>query len=122
MSQDLQMLVGGALGVIIQALYKISMIDKRSEGETYKSVLSMYLSGEWVTLLISFVVVGTCVYISSEYLTVTDLNKTGVFPALQYNVLLYIKTTFVCIGFCANTAAYAILGQVEKKIIDKTKE
>lgn len=118
------MFVGGLLGIFLHSLVKIRGINKRLPGESYKSVFVTYWKGEWVSVIISVVVVFTGMFISSEYLDVKESDKApgNLYEILQYKVATFLKTTFVVLGFCAQAAVNAFLGVTERKLQKKAKD
>lgn len=118
------MLIGGLLGIFLHSLVKIRGINRRLPNENYKSVFISYWKGEWTGVVISIGVVVTAMFISSEYLNIKDDDKTpgNIYEILQYKIAMFVKTTFVVVGYCADAALNAFLGVTEKKLQKKAQD
>lgn len=115
------MFIGGILGIFLHSLVKVRTINRRLDKENYQSVFVEFWKSEWASVSISIVTVLTCIFISSEYLNVKDEDKTpgNIYEILQYKIASFLKTTFVVVGYCANTVVNAFLGVTEKKLQKK---
>lgn len=118
------MFIGGLLGIFIHSLVKVRSINRRLVTENYRSVFIEYWKVEWGTVILSVVTVLTAMFISSEYLELKEGDKApaNLYEILQYKIATFVKTTFVVIGYCANTVINAFLGVTERKLAQKAKE
>ena len=107
----LQMLLGGLIGIALQTLVKVRNMNTRLPNETFVSVFKTYWSEDFASVLLSILTVAGSVFISSEWLGE---------KLLGYAVASYIKTSFVVVGYCANSVVSAFLGTTEKKLKDKS--
>lgn len=114
----LEMFIGGLIGIILHSLITIRKINKSIDQETYGSVFKKYWKMDWLALLTSFIALGAAIFISSEFLN-GDVDKPmpgNIGALLQFKIQTYLKTTFVIVGYCADSAVYAFLGSAESKI------
>lgn len=114
----LEMFIGGLIGIVLHVLVTVRKINKSIDTETYSSVFKKYWRMDWLSLLISFVALGAAIFISSEYLN-GDVDKPmpgNIGALLQYKIQTYLKTTFIVVGYCSDSAVYAFLGSAEAKI------
>lgn len=118
------MFAGGLLGIFIYALRKVKGIRKRLPDADYKTVFRQYWISEWNTVLTSVVVVIACIFISSEYLNIDANSPTpaGIASILKYKIATFIKTTFIVVGYCANSIVDAFLGTTEAILQKKAKD
>lgn len=124
MNHYLVMFIAGFIGVILHALIKIRGINRNLSSETYGSVFVAYWKMDWISLTTSIVVVFAAMFLSSEYLSMTDKDPIpgNITEMIQYKLASFIKTTFVVVGYCADSIVYAYLGTTEKKLKDKAKD
>jgi ABC-type Fe3+ transport system permease subunit len=118
------MLIGGLIGIFLHSLVKVRAINRRLPNENYKSVFSAYWQAEWVSVILSITVVFLAMFISSEYLGVSndEKNPGNLTELLQYKIAKFLKTTFAVLGYCADAALQAFFGVTEKKLQNKAKE
>lgn len=117
------MFIAGIFGIILHSLMTIRKINKSIESETYTSVFKKYWRMDWLSLVTAFIVLCTAVYISSDFLNVDpDKPMPGNLGALlQYKIITYIKTTFLVVGYCADSIVYSFLGSAEQKLKERAK-
>lgn len=115
------MFIAGLFGIFLHVLVKVNSINKKLATENYRSVFAQYWKTDWTVFILSLVAVGAAVFISSEWLNIKDTDKTpsSIAEIFQYKVVQFIKTTFVVIGYCADSAVGAYLGGAEQKLIKK---
>lgn len=114
----LEMLLGGMIGIILHSLITIRKINRSIETETYAGVFKKYWAMDWLAILTSFVALGAAIFISSEFLN-GDVDKPmpgNIGAILQFKIQTYLKTTFIIVGYCSDSAVYAFLGSAEAKI------
>jgi hypothetical protein len=122
------MFIGGILGIFLWSLFKIRSINKRLNSfglsnQTYSGVFAAFWKYEWVSFMISIVMIFIFMFVSSEYLDLKANDETpiGLYGTLLYKVSNFIKTTSVLVGFCSNALSLTIFGVTEKKLRDKAK-
>ena len=96
--------LGGALGVLLQILFKIQELKKQSKIANHSFSLKEYLSDDWASILASFVSVGVGVFVIDELLKAK--------PQLAQ----YIKWFFVFVGFSGASLIQSVLSVTAKKI------
>lgn len=118
------MIIAGLLGVLLHVLYKVQQINKRLCTVNYKQIFSEYWKTDWVSVVMSVVVVFVAVFLSNEWLNLKETDKvpTSIGEIIQYKLVLFIRTAFVVIGFCADTFVATYLGGTEQKLIQKAKD
>lgn len=118
------MFIGGLFGIVLHSLITIRKINKGIASETYKSVFKQYWAMEWISLTTSVVALGAAIFISSEFI-VSDIEKPmpgNIGELIQFKIAAYIKTTFLVVGYCADSIIYAFLGTAEEKLKRKAKD
>lgn len=118
------MLVAGFLGILLHTLVKIKQINNRLCTVNYRQVFAEYWKTDWVTILISVVLVVTAVFLSNEWLNLKDTDKVpdSISGIVQYKLVLFIRSVFVVIGYCADAILAVYLGGTEAKLIQKAKD
>lgn len=91
----------GVLGVVLHNLIKLNGIKKANpEGDVnYKR----YFKLEWISILISFIVVALCVWTSRE---IEKLQAIGD----------YLGLAFIAIGYMAQSILITFMGKAEKVV------
>jgi len=114
------MFIAGFLGIILHSLVKIQTINKKMSSQTFKSVFEAYFQSDFISLLISAFAILTAIFIISEWLHGNETGTPGnIGKIVEYKIANYIKTTFVVIGYCADSIVYVFFGTVEKKLQKK---
>lgn len=118
MTNYLIMFLAGILGIILHSLIKVQEINKNTVCTNYKQVFKVYFSTDWISILISIFTVFTVLLIISEFINIQDGANTpgNVAQQLQYNIAHFIRTTFVVVGYCADSIVYTYLGGTQKKL------
>lgn len=124
MNNHVIMLIAGLLGVLLHVLYKVGQINKRLCTVNYKQIFAEYWKTDWVSVILSIVTVVIAVFLSNEWLNLKDTDKvpTSISEIIQYKLVLFIRTAFVIIGFCADSLVATYLGGTEQKLIQKAKD
>lgn len=108
----LEMLIGGFLGVLAQSAVKIANMNSRLPNETFLSVFKTFWNVDFSKLLVSVIIVVTCVFASNEWL---GAKIHG------YEVAAFVKTIFCAVGYLANSVILSWLGKTEATLNDKFK-
>lgn len=123
---QIELIIAGLFGIALQVLVKMNSINNRLANETFKSVFDMYFKSERFSLIISLVVVLGTAFISNEWLENSVSSKEDAANSLGslmfQNMLNYIKTVFIFVGYTANSIVGAFLGKTEKRLIERSKE
>lgn len=124
MNIHLAIAIGCSLGAFVHTLVKVRAINNRLNTVNYKQVFLEYWRTDWPSFLISMVVIGIAVFVSSEYLGVKgDLeNPKTITELFQLKVNELARTVSVIVGYCADAIVTAYLGGTEQKLIRKAKE
>lgn len=118
------MFIAGLFGIALHSLITIRKINKNIETETYKSIFLKYWRMEWISLTTSVVALGAAIFISSEFLN-GDIDKPvpgNIAALIQFKLMAYVKTTFLVVGYCADSIIYAFLGTAEEKLKKRARD
>lgn len=117
------MLIAGMIGIFLFALRKVKGIRKRVPEADYKTVFNQYWKSEWDTITTSVIVVIACIFISSEYLNIDSDTEApaGIGGIVKFKIATFIRTTFIVIGYSANSIVDAFLGTTEAILQKKAK-
>lgn len=118
------MFVAGLFGIALHSLITIRKLNKNIATETYKSIFAKFWRMEWISLTTSIVALGAAIFISNEFLN-GDLDNPmpgNIAGIIQYKLMTYVKTTFLIVGYCADSIIYAFLGTAEEKLKRKAKD
>jgi hypothetical protein len=91
----------GVLGVVLHNLFKLNALKKANpEGDVnYKK----YFKLEWISILISFIVVALCVWTSREIEKLQAVSN-------------YLGLAFIAIGYMAQSIFITLMGKAEKVV------
>lgn len=99
------LLLFGLLGVVLHNLVKLNDIKRSNPNGDVN--YAKYFKMEWITIVISIIVVAICVWCSQE---IQELQIAG----------KYLGLGFVGIGYFAQSLLIKWLGKAEKTINEKT--
>ena len=96
--------LGGALGVLLQILFKIQNLKKQSAIANHSFSVKDYFKDDFISIISSFVAVGIAVYVIDELLAAK--------PSLSE----YIKWFFIFVGYTGSSLIQSVLSATSKKI------
>jgi hypothetical protein len=111
------------LGISFHVMQKIITLGDRDKTISRSEIISIFLSEDWDTLLVSFLVLVTCMvfHFSANYYFPESMNKIVEIPILNIDVpivILILILSFV-IGYAGQRIVYKWLGSAEKFIDNK---
>ena len=96
--------LGGALGVLLQILFKIQNLKKQSTIANHSFSVKDYFKDDFISIISSFVAVGIAIYVIDELLAAK--------PSLSE----YIKWFFIFVGYTGSSLIQSVLSATSKKI------
>jgi ABC-type spermidine/putrescine transport system permease subunit I len=116
-------LVLQSLGISFHVMQKIISLGDKNKDKTRSQIFSTFLSEDWDTLFVSFLVLITCMvfHFSANYYFPESMNKIVEIPILNIEVpivILILIASFV-IGYAGQRLVYRWLGSAEKYLDKK---
>ena len=97
--------VSGLLGILLQILIKMNSLKSKSKSANLKFSAKEFFADDWITIMISVLVVVVCIVLLDEILRFK--------PSIQ----AWIKFGFFFVGYTGSSILLYALGKTESKIM-----
>lgn len=113
------------LGISFHVMQKIITLGDKDKTKSRSDIISIFLSEDWDTLLVSGLVLVTCMtfHFAANYYFEESMNKIVEIPILNIDVpmvILILIMSFV-IGYAGQRLVYKWLGSAENALQPKDK-